>query len=99
MVKKVCWDRPYEQLKAAMSAYQAMSPSLPYLPEQVFNNIAKDPSGSPSSTGNWPMEHGVNISIYNEKVNLQASLAALSDSLEVSNGLTPYGDVVFGINR
>ena len=67
---------------------------------QVFNNIAKDPSGSPSSTGDWPKEHNVKISVYDgDKVDLQASLAKLAASLEVSNGLVPYGDVLFGISR
>ena len=65
----------------------------------MFNDIAKDPKGSPSNVNNWDVEHNVTIAIYDEKTDLQASLTALADSLEVSDGLTPYGPVFFGISR
>ena len=67
---------------------------------KVFNSIAKDPNGSPSSTGGWPQKHNVTIKVYDgPKVDIQAELTTLSESLEVSNGEVSYGPVVYGINR
>ena len=62
---------------------------------QVFNDLAKNPLASPSNTGNWT--HQPVISIYSEKVDLQAELKALSDSLVIENGQTPLAPVFFGI--